>query len=160
MRELLRDEIFRKWMVKVPEFPNPRTVKWRLFVQREPDGPWAKKDVESYAEGYRILAKNFKKWHDCALVCLGRESRPPVVRKPMMVRDSNNPKKKVKGYKRVYHEPLIRVPGHLWCGYCRRPTVFRNFSKHHAFTGTLRTGVPWDARCTICGMREVATKRY
>lgn len=159
MRQLLVDEIFRKWMTRKPEFPHPETVRWRLYVQREEGGPWAKRDVESYGEGYRLLAENFKRWHDCALVCLGRESRPPVVRKAVKVK---HPKtgKMVKGYKRVYHKPMISVIGHRWCGYCRRPTVFRSFSKHHALPHFFKRSLLWEPRCTICGIREVSIKRY
>src|SRR5687768_14911261 len=63
MRELLVDPVFRQWMTRKPESHALR-VRWRLYVQREEGGPWSKKDVESYVEGYKLLAKNFKRWHD------------------------------------------------------------------------------------------------
>lgn len=160
MKELLADPVFRKWMTKKPS-PVASKVRWRLYVQREEGGPWAKKDVDSYSQGYRHLATNFKRWHDASLTCLSTETLPPIVRKPAMVKikDPQTGKiKQVKGYKRVYHS-LVRTTGHRWCGYCRRPTVFRKFSKHHALPTKLVGQLSWETRCTICGIREVSIRR-
>lgn len=45
---------------------------------------------------------------------------------------------------------------HIWCTYCRRPTVFRWFTAHHTLRNSPVAGTtdPTDRRCTICGVRE------
>ena len=145
MRELLDDSLYRKWLSRPPKgFANP---SWTVYAQREEDGPWARATFGNFVQAHNFFAKNFKQWHDSALCCRNNPSRPPVVRDP------NNPTK------RRYHSPVLSVRGHRWCPMCRRPTVFKVFAKHHAFSAKKLKPLPV-SRCSICGIAEKATKTY
>lgn len=143
--QLQQDKIFRKWFAKPPgDFIGiTRTPPWYVWVQEKQDGPWRRAQVMTYEEGYRYVARNLKRFHDMALGHKRHEFRPPVVR------DSQD--------RRRYHLPV--APGHIWCTYCRRMTRFSYFRRHHAFPA--RWGdTGGDRRCTICGIRLEAIRRY
>jgi hypothetical protein len=67
--------------------------------------------------------------------------------------------KTIKYQKRVYYAPIVNWPGHTWCPYCRRPTVFGWFTSHHAFPPSLPP-LPYKKRCGICGIAQQAIKEY
>lgn len=144
-RELVRDPVYRQWLKTPPLGGFTKFAKFRVYVQREKDGNWAKKDFDDFKAAYSFLAKNFKSWHDASLTCRNEQSRPPVVRH--------------KG-KRQYYAPLLLIPGHTWCPYCRRPTVFDYFSTHHTFAAKGMKPLPYKRRCGICGVAETAIRRY
>lgn len=135
MRELLKDPLFRKWMGKVPTLKvNFSHAKpWRIYVLDE--GKWRKTEAMTYAAAYKWVAKHLKTFEDIALTSKAQPFRPPVVRD----------KQGNKDYWR-------RFPAdHIWCNYCRRPTVFFTFQKHHALPANMCT--PYERRCTVCGVR-------
>lgn len=146
MRELLDDPLYRKWM-SIPPKGFDHRPSWTVYAQREEGGPWARATFTNFVRAHNYFAKNFRQWHDSALCCRNYQSRPPVVRDP------NNPKK------RRYHGPVLTIMGHRWCTYCRRPTIFKVFAKHHVFTAKKMKPmlVP---RCSICGIAEDSTKTY
>lgn len=145
LRQLLKEPLYKEWFRKPPVGGFPAWTRWRVYAKVSPDRGWAKRDFPTFREGFNFLAKNLADWHDAALVCTNMEFRPPVVR--------------IEG-KRAYLASVVEVPGHRWCGHCRRPTIFGFFSKHHAFTKTTINPLPYKKRCSICGISETAIKRY
>jgi hypothetical protein len=134
LRDLLKDPLYKKWFMQVPRL-NPRyvanTPNWRVFCLTH-DGKWKRAEFWQYSEAYRFVAKNIKKYADLVISSKRETFKPPVIR--------------YKGKKVYWPCP----PGHRWCGYCRRPTVFAMFSRHHA----IPIWAPYDKRCSICGARE------
>jgi hypothetical protein len=145
LRELVSDPIYRQWFKTPPLGGFSKFAKFRVYVQKDQDGGWAKKDFEDFKPAYNFLARNYKTWHDSSLTCRNEECRPPVVRK---------------NGKREYYHRLLVFPGHTWCTYCRRPTVFSCFTTHHAFSAKNMKPIPYKLRCGICGIAEEAIKRY
>lgn len=140
LREQLADPIYRKWFATSPKMKvSGFTPPWWVYVQREPDGPWARAEFQTWAEGYRYVAKNLKKFHDMALTHKRQLFRPPVVTE------------KASGKRRYHFPPGMDDPLTQWCGYCRRVTVFRYFNRHHAFPAWACAGD--ERRCSICGAR-------
>lgn len=161
--ELLEDQRYRKFFCAVPH-QGPQDLNWRIYVQRQAGGNWAKKDYAKYSDAFRRLAKEIKggSFHDGTIQSRGIAYGPPerIVRvtkngHPVMVKTAKGPQQKTAI---VIWKP--RLSGdeeeHLWCTYCRRPTVFRWFTTHHTLRGsTVGASVdPTDRRCTICGVRE------
>lgn len=144
LRQLVGDPIYRQWLKTPPVGGFPKYTKFKVYVQREKNGPWARRSFDNFRDAYEFLAKHLKKWHDAALVATNYASRPPVVR--------------VNG-KRRYYAPMLEMTGHDWCPYCRRPTVFGHFSQHHAFPPHLKP-LAFKRRCGVCGIADTAIKDY
>ena len=161
LRELVKDPVYRQWLKTEPVGGFPTHVKFRVYAQREEDGRWAKKDFDDFKSAYNFLAKNLKYWHDAAINTRTYSCRPPVVRVPGKVRKKVGKRVVlVDGLRRVYYAPILSYDGHIWCPYCRRPTVFAQFSDHHAFTHANLRPLPFKARCSVCGIAETAIKHY
>lgn len=134
LRKQLKDPIFRAWMAKQPrKDTNPPHDNWRVYVQREKGGRWARKDFHTYKEAYRFVLQNINKFHDMALSSKLYAFRPPIVRN----KTTN---------KKAFHYP--EAPGSKWCPFCRRMTKFKWFSRHHnvksCYCGQFK-------QCEICG---------
>lgn len=166
--ELLEDPTFRKFVVTKPDLPPAASIggrlPWRLWVQREAGGRWAKKDFTSYGEAARALKSYLKTAHDLALGSRsvafkipGRWVNLSKGGQPVYLRDAKNQIVVRDGVK-VRKQKFVAMslpPGHAWCIYCRRPTVFTWFSRHHAFSKELQDLFRRDEeRCTICGITE------
>lgn len=164
--ELLEDPIYKQYFQTPPKLPKVRRLQppWRVYIQKEVRGKWYKKDCWTYAEAFKII-KTYRangELYDGAIVSKSKSFAPPrktVKIRSKFVKDSKG--NMVQATKRVYH--VTAVPGedepHRWCGYCRRPTVFRWFTKHHNFP----ENTPYTAhrrRCTICGIAEEGVKSY
>lgn len=147
LRELLRDPIYKAWFQKIPKLSAEvaHTPPWRVYVQKEQFGSWAKLELPRYVKAYGWTAKNLKLYHDIVIMSKRQEFKPPVV--------------KTSTGKKVYW-PC--PDGHRWCPYCRRPTVFAYFSRHHMFSGRYNgnSSASGFKRCMVCGIRLVATKEY
>lgn len=168
LRELLSDPIYRKWFSKVPTVRTmfPSGQPWQVFVQEDLDGRWKRAKFPSYAQAYKYIARNLNQFHDMALNCPGQAFHPPVlvskepVLKKFLVQLKGGKSKVVRRYvyERSYWRPasLELLTSHQWCSYCRRPTVFAYFSRHHAVPAC----VPYELRCTPCGVRRTFIKDY
>lgn len=172
--ELLEDPKYRKYFSTPPKMlkPLPGKLPWRVLVQRRPGGPWAKKEVATYADAFRIIRHNLRAGtlHDGTIQSRGIAFGPPV-----------RVAKVTKGGRPVWHtrdgKPVLDADGkriqktvniewkpkldpaeepHDWCTYCRRPTVFRWFRSHHALrsAGLQDIADQSSRRCTICGASE------
>lgn len=172
--ELLEDARYKAFFTTPPKMlkPLPGQKPWRVMIQRKQDGPWAKKETETYADAFRIIRHNLRAGtlYDGTIQSRGIAFGPPV-----------RIAKVTRGGKPVYHtrdgkrvlgpdgKPIQKTvvvewkpkldpsdDPHTWCTFCRRPTVFRWFRSHHA----LRKAGLQDIvdlshrRCTICGARE------
>lgn len=172
--ELLEDKKYREFFLKVPKTVKPAEgqLPWRVYIQREPGGSWAKKEHASYVDAFKTIRLYLKRnrLHDGAIQSRGIAYGPPerIV-------------KITKGGRPLYHErngkrvlgtdgkpiqvtetrlwrPRIEASeeSHTWCSYCRRPTVFRWFLNHHALKASGLQDIidKSDRRCSICGVRE------
>lgn len=162
--ELLKDSRYRSFFSTVPK-QGPSSHNWRIYVQRRADGPWAKKDFSDYREAFRRIAKELKegRLHDGTIQSRGIAYAPPerIVRvtkagRPVMVGAIQKTAVVVWRPKLEAHDEE-----HVWCTYCRRPTVFRWFANHHSLRNSPVAGCidPTDRRCTICGGREEFIRR-
>lgn len=138
IRQFLKDPVFRKYFAKQPKLrpmqKMPGLKPWRLYVQKTEDGPWQRGDLTTYKSAFEhargLLSDGV---YDIALTSKAVPYWPPLV----------------KG------EPWSDYPtSHDWCPYCRRPTVFWWFSKHHALRQYSHYDLGQDKRCMICGNRN------
>lgn len=161
IHELLDDQQYRQWFLTKPKMPQaPRIAPpWRLYAQVEAGGRWSKKDFFDYADAVRFfVALRRRGVHDAAVTCRPIPWDPPsriVKVKGKYVK--NNKGDLVQVTREVHWRPKLPADEdhHLWCPYCRRPTIFRAFATHHALTGQYRFMMdPGAPRCTICGIRQ------
>jgi hypothetical protein len=166
--ELLKDPKYREFFTTVPKtlVPKPGQKPWRLYIQKEADGPWYKKDFEKYADAFRLLARGLKgnnPPHDATIQSRGIAYAPPT--RIAKVTKNGRPVYQVgsdgkRRQKTVTVQWRPRLDGmdeaHTWCPYCRRPTTFKWFRSHHALRASGMDGLvdPSDKRCVICGVRE------
>ena len=162
IHELLQDKQYREFFLNAPPMPTVYRVQqmspWRVYIQREADGAWAKKDLPTYREAFQLFKRYKPDIHDAAICSRAVAFPPPhrLVRIKGQYREvvRRGKKETVQVTKLVVWKPRLPVDetAHHWCTYCRRPTVFRYFSKHHAFEKDM--GITQDElRCTICGIR-------
>lgn len=161
--ELLEDEEYKQYFLKVPKLPAHYRGKqpWKLMILKKGETQWRVKRFDLYSDAFKMLKKLRPTLQDAAINCPGLDWQPPVKRF------------RVKGkYVRINRKetPMIRtqvwkasipsdLPEHHWCPYCRRPTVFSYFTVHPSMTrqrvGNMGANVdPTKLRCTICGASE------
>jgi hypothetical protein len=162
IHDLLEDERYRKYFLTVPRLPKVQrtTPPWRLYVQKG-DGLWRKRDFEQYGDAVRMFnrLRSAGDMRDAAVTCRPVAFDPPtrIVRvKGKYVKTSRG--ELVQQTREILWSwvPLLNGEDdtHYWCPYCRRPTVFTWFSKHHAVLGVHKTYMDASARrCTICAVR-------
>lgn len=161
MYELVKDPTYRKFLETKPKLPahmrNPesgQTPPWVVYVQKKTDGPWGKREFWKYSEAFHFFKKALKAGvHDVAL----NNKRYPYPAPERLARikgkyvlGSDGVKRQATKYIKWLPKLEPGDPDHHWCMYCRRPTVFKVFSRHK------RLG-PVDAsvlRCCICGASE------
>lgn len=158
IHELLEDRQYKEFFLKQPQMPalyrQQQMTPWRVYIQRELDGPWAKKDLPSYTEAFKLFKRYKPDIHDAAICSRAIAFAPPHRLVRIKGKYVEHRGKKVQVTKLVVWKPKLpsEESPHNWCTYCRRPTVFRYFSRHHAF-GREMTIAQEELRCTICGIR-------
>lgn len=130
---------------------------WRVYVRKTDSSGWARKDFETYKGAFDFFRLKRKIWYDVSItskqrgftipgryVKIKRQGQPVMIKTPTGMRQAT---------KLV---PIKAPPGHLWCKYCRRFTVFTYFLTHHAFkTENQRLCYrPSERRCCVCGITE------
>jgi hypothetical protein len=160
MSELLQDSVYRRYLEAKPDMPkhlaDPRWVKtapWVVYIQKEVNGPWGKRSFWKYRKAYKFMMAWMKKGcHDAAINNVRVGFEPPM-------RLARVKGKYVVGSDGVRRQATVRIawklpvammvdqPEHHWCKYCRRPTIFKFYSKHKRL-GAVDPSVP---RCCICG---------
>jgi hypothetical protein len=158
MSELLKDKVFKEFMLTKPKVP--RVMKrmggtpWVVYVQQEVDGPWGKKEFETYGPAFQF----FKAWlkrgaHDLAINNRRIGFDPPLrfarIRGKYITGSDGVRRQATKA---IPWKPRLDSgdPDHKWCRYCRRPTIFKYYSKHKRLTMV----DPTVRRCCICGASE------
>lgn len=169
MSDLLKDRFYREFLETKPTLPPLQTDKarmksppWVVYVQREANGTWGKREFWKYKKALKFMHAWLDRGaHDAAINNRRMRFEPPTrfVRiKGRFVRGSDGVNRQAT--KAVTWKPrtelLLDQPEHAWCGYCRRPVVFKFFSRHKVL-GVVR---PYVRRCVICGSSEdIATTR-
>lgn len=132
MAELLTDPIYKKYLLTAPKLTVPTENPFRVWGLRD-DDKWAGKLFPDYRSGFELVKKMLKdpKYVDVAIICRPKGFGPP---------------------------PGFAVPPLMqWCGYCRRPSVFRRSSRHHATRGWPVVDPDTSIRrCYYCASRESA----
>lgn len=158
IHELLEDKRYKEYFLKAPGMPpvyrQQQMLPWRVYIQREADGAWAKKDLPTYVEAFRLFKKYRPNIHDAAITSRSVAFAPPHRFVRIKGKYVVHKGKKTQVTKLVVWRPQLppEESAHNWCTYCRRPTVFRYFSKHHAFGNSMPISQE-ELRCTICGIR-------
>lgn len=158
IHELLEDKTYREFFLNPPAMPRVYRQQgkdpWRVYLQL--NKRWVKKDLPTYRKAFATFKKYRDDAHDAAIVSRSVAFPPPhrfVRIKGKYQIDSRG--NRIQVTKLVVWRPQVPAEelDHRWCPYCRRPTVFSYFSKHHAFTGMDAFGLGQWLRCTICGIR-------
>lgn len=140
--ELLEDPVYASYAKKRPRVPenvrhgNP----WMIVARRRPDAEgatWALKMMPDYADAYRRVSKLLEsgKFEDVAIVSRRVLFKPP------------------KGFD--WNTGLF-----AWCGRCRRPSLFRECTRHHALRNAPVLTEDEPERCYYCGARRVFAGRF
>lgn len=164
IHDLLADPVYREFLTKRPTLPKHYTSAnkpFRLYVLLKKDHKWHSKRFGTYDEAFTALKKYLPHASDAAINCPGVGFSPPQ----RIVRIKGKYFTNAKGEKDQVTKLVVWLPkvpdgefeDHNWCPYCRRPTVFRRFTRHHALPVSRTAGVPIDPtllRCSICGASE------
>ncbi len=152
----------KKLLQTVPTEPcQPVSAPWRIYARRPGKETYFRRDFWRYKEAYRYLADGIKKrdpvdgsryFADISITskrqrfdCPTRVVKVTRGGKPVMVN----------GRQQTRIVPLKPPPGHLWCMYCRRFTIFTYFVTHHAFRSEQAEMMDSShRRCCVCGVRE------
>lgn len=166
MSELIEDKVYRRFLETKPVIPPIARSKrlqisppWTVYVQREADGSWGKKDFWKYSEAFNFMRKALRLGvHDAAINCKRVAFRPPNrfarIRGKYIVGSDGIRRQATKA---VPWQPRLGPgqPDHTWCPYCRRPTVFKYYRRHKAIKlAFIDSSV---RRCCICGCSERLT---
>lgn len=160
MSELIKVPTYRKFLETKPITPrvsrDPNRASsppWRVYVQREVDGKWGYKDFWKYSQAFKFFRAWLKKGaHDATInnKRVGFDPPQQLARiKGKYVVGSDGQRRQATKYV-TWKLPIslqMDQPEHHWCKYCRRPTVFKIYSKHPRL-GEVDPGLP---RCCICG---------
>lgn len=171
IHDLLEDPVYREFFCKVPELPKHgnQALPWRLWVKLKKDKKWRYKDYATYREAFVKLKSLLPRALDASISAKSAQFNPPhkVVRvknkyqtdkQGRYVLDKEGKKKQIT--KMIVWKPkrvMDEFEEHIWCPYCRRPTVFQFYTQHHALLPKKTGGMPIDPsvqRCTICGASE------
>lgn len=136
----------------------PISPPWRIYAQRTTETSWARKDFPTYKAAFDFWKLKRKLWYDVSITSKRQAFQPPgrlvkISRKgqPVMVKTPTGMRQATKLV------PIKPPPGHAWCMYCRRFTIFTWFRTHHAHRGEMALLMdPSERRCCICGIRETA----
>ena len=159
--ELLEDKEYRQFFQKIPKLPSaaylPSTPPWRVLI-RVQGGSWKSSYEKTYAEAFETLKYYKPLMIDGAII--SRRVQFPVFQKIVRIKNSYVI---VNGERRQVTKPVNWKPkldpyesAHYWCPYCRRPTVFGYYRKHHAIPQNFAgVGIdPFVLRCSICAASE------
>jgi hypothetical protein len=138
MHELLQDPVYKKYLLKAPRLPkgcrppNP----WRVWGLRT-DDKWAGKLFPDYVSAFGLVKDMLKnpRYVDVVITCRPVEFAPPA---------------------HFQIPPLME-----WCGYCRRPTVYRRLTaRHHVIKKWPVFSNDGSRRCIYCANREPQHRWY
>lgn len=157
IHELLRDRQYREFFLKTPTLPEHYTEAnkpWKLIVLKQGEYVWRSKRFGTYKEAFAGLKTMMPNIVNGAINCPPLDFMPPIKnfkvkgkfvgagtrRKPLIVT-------------KVWKPQLTDdMADHAWCGYCRRPSIFRYAVLNRPAKGGMASthGEP-EERCIICG---------
>lgn len=166
--ELLKDPEYKAYFSKVPKLPPAAlassTPPWRLMIEVKPDLDdtrriWRQGDFLTYGDAFRVLKKNMSILTDGAIISKRIQFPQPLtrVKVPGKFAISKLTGKRIAVFEEIPWQPPVMAhdpEGHNWCPYCRRPTIFAKFRKHHALRKSPVAVDPTSLRCWICGTSE------
>lgn len=160
MSELVKDPTYRSFLETMPpahpiaaEKNAQKSPPWVVYVQIEAGGRWGKKEFWKYSKAFKFFRAWMKRGAYDATI---NNKRVPTSPPSRMVRIRG---KFIKGSDGKVRQATTSVfwklpsalaidqPEHHWCLYCRRPTLFKFYSKHPRL-GAVDGFTP---RCCICG---------
>lgn len=158
MPELLEDKAYYDFIVTKPRTPKAAsdesmTGQWVVYFRKDNQSPWKRKAFFKYKKALKFFFQVHEAgYYDFALanrrIRFNRPKRLARI-KGKYIMDSRGERVQVTKY--VPWKPKLSgdEQEHLWCGYCRRPTIFKYFTKHHALKlPEVDSGV---TRCSVCG---------
>lgn len=142
LKELLNDKAYAKWITITPRISVKGASKpWMIYAKKTKKGPWAKSEVATYDQALKWAMKHLDEYYDIVIHSRRQAFRPPLLKKA--------------GVNHFWPTPT----GHVWCPYCRRPTLFLNFSSHHAIPKKYPLQ-SYEKRCSICGIKLQSIRRF
>ena len=159
IRELLKDEEYKKYFLTVPRLPEhyKGTKPWKLLVRLKGESKWRAKRFETYKEAVIALKKYLPKAEDVVINCPPLGFRPPLKNVRLKGQYSLVRGKKVPVFRTVIWKPKLEDDHgrHTWCSYCRRPTIFKVLAARiHTINGDAALLSEPRLRCTICSSSE------
>ena len=164
IHELLEDPIYKAYFLEQPKVPwakKPTMTKpWRLYVMLKGTKTWRRKEFDTYADAFKYLRTLMKQGRisDAAIHCKRYAFDPPTrlakIRGKFKIGSDGKKRQVVKEVRWRERLHVDEIETHTWCPYCRRPTVFKYYTKHHALKslgGIVDSSV---RRCCICGISE------
>lgn len=161
IHDLLEDSTYKEFFCRPPKgvpLLHPDQKPWRLYIQMNGSLKWAYKDCATYSEAFKRFRKALKagEVHDAAISSRRHAWRPPnriarikgkyVIGSDGVRRQATKP---VPWRPKLNGEDIVDPVD--WCPYCRRPTAWKYYGKHHAF-GNLGIAIDQSVmRCHICG---------
>ena len=162
IHDLLEDPQYKEFFLQVPKIPDvakhpSMTPPWVLYVKLKTDRKWHKKRFWKYTDAFKRFKQLLKdnRVEDAAIHCSRFTFAPPIklVRiKGKFIKGSDGKLRQATRY--VVWKPKLpfdEIEEHLWCPYCRRPTVFKYYAKHAALAHLGYAIDPTVRRCAICG---------
>lgn len=160
MSELVKDPTYRRFLETMPKtHPLSRDKKtqksppWVVYVQVEADGKWGKKEFWKYPKAFKFFREWMKRGAHDATINNKRVPTPPpsrIVRiKGKFITGTDGKQRQATTIVPWKLPSALQIdqPQHHWCMYCRRPVMFKFYSKHPRL-GPVDSSVP---RCCICG---------
>ena len=166
IHDLLEDSRYKEYFCRVPKLPAhaksgaAETPAWVLYVRYHGESRWRKKECVTYPEAFKKLKMLIKRGRvaDAAINCKRYSFAPPMrlvrIKGKYMVGTDGVRRQATKFVEWRASLPADEPDEHRWCPYCRRPTVFKWYSRHPALS---KLGVDIDPsvrRCCICGASE------
>lgn len=139
--ELMENPVYAAYVRKRPRLPDniAHGEPWMIAAHRVSGSQrpsWATKRVADYVTAYRRVDAllDSGEFDDAAIISLRKLWIPP------------------QGF-------FWKRDKFAWCGRCRRPTLYRNVTKHHALGREPVLATEDGLRCYYCGAREIFAGR-
>lgn len=161
MSELVKEPGYRKFLETMPKTPIisrdkavQKSPPWVVYVQIESGGKWGKKEFWKYTKAFKFFRACMKQGVHDATINNKRVPTPPPSRmvriKGKYITGSDGVRRQATTSVEWQMPALLRAdyPDHHWCLYCRRPVLWKFYSKHPRL-GPVDPFIP---RCCICGV--------
>lgn len=156
--ELLKDEDYRKFFRQVPKLPEHYKghKPWKLYILLKGHTNWKAKRYETYAEAVAALKKFRPKAIDAAINNPALGFRPPIKNVRLKGKTDKVQGKATTAFRSIIWRPKLEADheAHIWCPYCRRPTVFKVLAARFKTTNGSTLVTEPKLRCSICSVSD------